>query len=72
MKNNLTNRGRQYDSSSKLQIHRRPQPCMCLLNIVRVVRNKNRPEPVLVQNSGHDDDDKLNSPLDVLYEMVGR
>ena len=34
------NEAPQYDSSKKLQIHRRPQPRMCLLDILRVVRNK--------------------------------
>ena len=33
---------------------------------------QDRPEPVLVQNSGHDDDDIQISALDVLYEMDGR
>ena len=31
-----------------------------------------RPEPVLVQNSGHVDDDIQISALDVFYEMDGR
>ena len=40
MKISMTNWGRQYVSSRKLQIHRHLQPCMCLLNILRVVRDK--------------------------------
>ena len=47
MKNNRTNSGRQYDSSKKLQVHRRPQPCMCLLNILRVGPKKIRWSPLL-------------------------
>ena len=31
-----------YDSSKMLHVHRHPQPCMCLLRILRVVRNKTR------------------------------
>ena len=33
---------------------------------------QDRPEPVLVQNSSHVDDDIQLSALDVLYEMDGR
>ena len=33
---------------------------------------RDRPEPVLVQNSGHIDDDIQISALDVFYEMDGR
>ena len=33
---------------------------------------QSRPEPVLVQTSGHVDDDVQISALDVLYEMDGR
>ena len=33
---------------------------------------QDRPEPVLVQNSGHVDDDQHISRLDVFYEMDGR
>ena len=33
---------------------------------------QDRPEPVLVQNSGHVDDDTQISTLDVFYEMDGR
>ena len=33
---------------------------------------QDRLEPVLVQNSGHVDDDKQNSALDGFYEMDGR
>ena len=39
--------------------------CMC-------GKKQDRPEPVLVQNSGHVDDDIHISALDVFYEMDGR
>ena len=35
-----TSGGRQYDSNKKLQIHRHPQTCMCLWNVLRVVSEK--------------------------------
>ena len=44
------NEALQYDSSKKLQIHRRPQPRMCLLDILRVVRNKIGRSPVHVDD----------------------
>ena len=59
------NEAPQYDSSKKLQIHRRPQPRMCLLDILRVVRNKIGRSPVHV-------DDMQISALDVFHEMGGR
>ena len=35
-------------------------------------KRQDRPEPVLVQNSGHVDDDMNTSASDVFYEMDGR
>ena len=52
MKNNLTNRGRQHDSSKKLEIHRRSPPTMCLLISCEVVRNKMGWSPYFCTNSG--------------------
>ena len=37
-----------------------------------MVRHKSRPGPVLVQKSGHVDDDVQISALDAFYEMDGR
>ena len=37
-----------------------------------MVRHENRPNSVLVQKSGHVDDDAQISALDVFYEMDGR
>ena len=47
MKNNLTISGRHDDPSRTLQIHRRLQPCMCLVCVLRVVRNKIGRSPYL-------------------------
>ena len=46
-------------------------PCMCLWNILRVVR-EDRAEPVFVQNSGHVDDDMQISVLFEFFEVDGR
>ena len=46
---------------------------MCLLNILPNGGKQDRPEPVLVQTSGHVDDDIQISALDdVFYEKDGR
>ena len=45
-----------YDPSRMCPVHRHPQPCPSLESLVSGER-QNRPEPVLVQNSGHPDDD---------------
>ena len=39
---------------------------------MRVVRHKAGREPVLVQKSGHVDEDVQSSALDAFYEMDGR
>ena len=61
MKNNLTNSGRQYDSSKKFQIQ---EQIRC--------QKQDRPQPVLVQKSGRVDDDMQISAVDVFCEMDGR
>ena len=71
MKNNVTSKGRRYDLSKKLRVHQRLPIHLLLWSILRVVRHQDRPGSVLVQKSGHVDDDVQIYALDAFYEMDG-
>ena len=53
-------------------MHQRHPTHLLLWNILRVVKHKSRPGSVLVQKSGHVDDDVQISTLDAFYEIDGR
>ena len=57
VKDNRTNGGRQNDSSMNLRIHSHLPIHVLPWNILRAVRHEDRPGSVLVQKSGHVDDD---------------
>ena len=53
-------------------MHQRLPIHLLLWNILRVVRHKDRPGSVLVQKSGHVDDDVQIYAFDAFHEMDGR
>ena len=71
MKNKRTNGRRQYDSSKKLRVQQRLQIRLAL-EYPSSGETQDRPGSVLVQKSGHVDNDVENSALDAFYEMDGR
>ena len=73
VKNNLTSQGKQYDLSKKLRVRvqQRLQIQLLLWNPASG-ETQSRPGSVLVQTSGHVDDDVQISALDAFYEMDGR
>ena len=60
---------RQYDLSKRLLVHQHLPTHLLLWNILRVV-TQDRPGSVLVQKSGHVDDDVQISALDAFYERL--
>ena len=71
MKNNRTNGGTQNDLSKKLRKHQH-LPIHVVLEYRANGETRRRPGSVLVQKSGHVDDDVRIAALDPFYEMDGR
>ena len=69
MKNKRTSGGRQYDLSKKFRIH---QQLPIHMEYPTSGETPSRTGSVLVQKSGHVDDDVQVSALDAFYEKDGR
>ena len=72
MKNKRTNGGRRYDLIKKLRIHQASSDPHDALEHPMGSETPSRLASVLVQKSGHVDDDAQISALDPFYEMDGR
>ena len=68
---NPTSKGRQYDLSKKLRVQQRLQ-VQLVAPEYPAGETESRPGTVLVQTSGHVDDDVQFSALDAFFEIDGR
>ena len=68
VRNSQTSEGIQYNLSKMFRVHQ----CLPTLEYLASGETQDRPGPVLVQKSGHVDDDVQISALGAFYDMDGR